>query len=503
MRKKHLALCLPFLVCTTAAFAETEEPQTWHPTQEHYLGKVAACETGEYTTSEGTGAVVRYEVLGPEGDSCRLEFTYLHNPNPQLAEKPLSFLVDPSAADLESEVKNQLRACLEGGGPEGSCQGELYQVLGGPSASAAQKASTEGPLPCGQPVEAEGEPLYPMPRDGKWGYVDWDGNWVIEPQWEQADDFSEGRAAVGTGQRWGIIDRSGNHVLETTYENPSYTTVGDVRISSSPFELFSEGCAAAEIFTSEPEYLFVDRDGGLHRPSLPNGEELAGLGNFSEGLAWFSWSEDLEWHYGWLDSQGEVAIPAEFADAGNFVDGLAPAESQRGGAGFIDPTGRLVLPRKWTLESARSFSEGLAPVSIEAFTTLYMDLEDFAIEKVHDPETGQEAEIEMGGAFHSGRAPVKAKLSEDGPSVLAFIDTQGQVAFVPERLPNLAPCHNVRLPEFHNGLLRLLVADDEESCGEGAFGLGLPSYPDAHYVYLDPEGQVVLRQQKSSENQGG
>jgi hypothetical protein len=484
------------------AIAVTAEPETWHPTQDYYLEKVAECESGEFTTSEVAGTVVRYEVVGKERQECRLRFTYLHNPNPQLEEKSLTFRVDPSAANLESEVKNQLRACLEGGGPEGSCQGELYQVLGGASAKATRQASTEGPLPCGQPVETEAEPLYPMPEGGKWGYVDRESNWVIEPQWDQVDDFSEGRAAVGTWQRWGLIDRSGNAVLEMEYENPSYTTHNDTRISSSPFALFSEGCAAAEIFINEAEYLFIDRDGGLHRPSLPNGEELAGLGNFSEGLAWFSWSEGLEWHYGWLDSQGEVAIPAEFADAGDFVDGLAPAESQRGGAGFIDPSGRLVLPRKWTLESARAFSEGLAPVSTRPFTTVYMDQNDFVIERARNPETGREVQIEMGGAFRSGRAPVKVTLAEDEPSVLAFIDTQGQVAFVPERLPDLAPCRMSRLPEFHDGLLRLLVADDGERCGEGAFGLGLPRYTDAHYVYLDPDGQVVLRQQKAAEDQG-
>ncbi|MFC4350430.1 WG repeat-containing protein [Fodinicurvata halophila] len=502
MRKKLLACSLPLLAFATPAMAEMEEPETWHPTEDYYLEKVAACEAGEFTTSEGSGAVVRYDVVGQEGQHCRLRFTYLENPNPQLAEKPLTFLVDPSATDLESEVKNQLRSCLEGGGPEASCQGEFYQVLGGPSADAAQQASPEGPLPCGQPVEAEGDSLYPMPREDKWGYVDRAGNWVIEPQWEQAENFSEGRAAVGSWQRWGVIDRAGTYVLEPEYESPSYSTVEDQRIFGSPFNLFSEGCAAAEIFTSEAEYVFVDRDGGLHRPTLPNGEELAGLGNFSEGLAWFSWSEDLEWNYGWLDSQGEVAIPAEYADAGDFVDGLAPAESQRGGAGFIDPAGQLVLPRKWTLESARPFSEGLAPVSVEAFTTLYMNQEDFAIERVHDPETGTKTEIEMGGAFRNGRAPVKVTLAEDTRSVLAYIDTQGQIAFVPERLPGLAPCHTSTLTEFHDGLLRLLVADDGKSCGEGAFGLGLPSYPDAHYVYLDPDGQVVLRQQKTDGEQG-
>ena len=502
MVKKGIVGCLPLVAVTTAAIAAPEEPPTWHPTDAFYLEQVAACESGEYTTSESAGAVVRYEVVGPEEPHCRLRFTYLHNPNPRLAEKSLTFLVDPAAADLASEVKQRLRHCLEGSGAGGGCQGELHRLLGGPSARAAEGAATGGPLPCGQAVESRGDPLYPMPEGGKWGYVDRDGNWIIEPRWEQADDFSEGRAAVGNGQRWGIIDRSGEPVLELRYESPSRITVNGERISSSPFEPFSEGCAAAEIFTSQAEYLFVDRDGGLHRPTLPDGRELAGLGNFSEGLAWFSWSEDLEWHYGWLDSRGEVAIPAEFADAGDFVGGLAPAESSRGGAGFIDPDGRLVLPRKWTLKSARAFSEGLAPVSVKAFSTIYMDQEDFAIERVHDPETGKEAGIDMGGAFRNGRAPVKAKLAEDSPAILAYIDPQGRVAFVPERLPDLAPCRSSRLPEFHNGLLRLLVADDGEDCGEGAFGAGLPHYDHAHYIYLDPDGRVVLRQQKAAADPG-
>ncbi|MGM0783210.1 MAG: WG repeat-containing protein [Pseudomonadota bacterium] len=470
-----------------------EADDTWHATQAYYLERVAACESGEFTTSEAAGAVVRYEVVGEEEELCRLRFTYLHNPNPRLEEKSLTFVVDPSSTDLETEVKEQLRACLEGGGREDGCQGELHRELGAAAGKAAAQVATGGPLPCGEPVASQGEPLYPMPREGKWGYVDRKGDWVIEPQWDQAEDFSEGRAAVGSWQRWGIIDRSGQFVLPLEYESPSYATLEERRIVSSPFERFSEGCAAAEIFTQEADYLFVDRDGGLYRPTLPNGKEVAGLGNFSEGLAWFSWSEDLEWHYGWLDSQGKVAIPAEFADAGDFSQGLAPATSRRGGAGFIDPEGRLTLPRKWTLESARPFSEGLAPVSIEAFSTVYMDKSDFVITQARDQKTGKEVEIEMGGVFHSGRAPVKVTLEE---SVLAYIDRQGEVAFVPERQPGLAPCHTGRLPEFRNGLLRLLVADDGESCGEGAFGFGLPHYDDAHYVYLDPHGRVVLRQRQ-------
>lgn len=354
---------------------------------------------------------------------------------------------------------------------------------------ATSQGSTTGSLPCGQEVAAQGEALYPMPREGKWGYVNRQGEWIIAPQWDQAEDFSEGRAAVGSWQRWGIIDRSGQLVVPIDYQSPSFATPDGRRVFESPFQQFSEGCAAAEIFTSEAEYLFVDREGGLHYPTLPDGKKLAGLGSFSEGLAWFSWNEGLDWHYGWLDNRGEVAIAADFAAAGDFVDGLAPAESSRGGVGFINPEGQLALPHKWILRSANAFSEGLAAFSIKAFNVMYMDREDFTIQHVHDAATDTQVPISSGGDFHDDRAPVNIELGEESRSVLAYIDPQGQVVFVPERLLGLTPCHKGRLPEFHQGLLRLLVADDGKQCGEEAFDLDLAAYDNAHYVYLDSAGQ--------------
>lgn len=361
---------------------------------------------------------------------------------------------------------------------------------------ATSPAATASALPCGKEVADHGEALYPMPRDGKWGYVNRQSEWVIAPQWDQVEEFSEGRAAVGGWQRWGIIDRSGQLVVPMDYKSPSFTTRAERRIFESPFQPFSEGCAAAEIFTSEAEYLFFDRQGGRHYPALPDEKKLAGLGSFSEGLAWFSWNEGIDWYYGWLDSKGDVAIAAEFAAAGDFVGGLAPAESSRGGVGFINPEGQLALPYKWILRSANAFSEGLAAFSVEAFRTQYMDREDSILRHAYDAVTDTEVPMGSGGDFHDDRAPVNLELGEASRSVLAYIDPQGQVAFVPERLSGLMLCLPGRLSEFHQGLLRLMVADDGKDCGEGAFDLDLAAYDKAHYVYLDPAGEVVMRQSK-------
>lgn len=71
------------------------------------------------------------------------------------------------------------------------------------------------------------------------------------------------------------------------------------------------------------------------------------------------------------------------------------------------------------------------------------------------------------------------------------------MAFVPGDIEGIEVCNARSLPEFRNGLVRLLIADDGQDCGEDAHSAGLPTYDRAHYVYLDTSGDVVLEQSKS------
>lgn len=43
-------------------------------------------------------------------------------------------------------------------------------------------------------------------KDGKWGFVDKDGQWFIEPMYENARSFSNGYAAVQMDDQWGFIN---------------------------------------------------------------------------------------------------------------------------------------------------------------------------------------------------------------------------------------------------------------------------------------------------------
>ena len=52
----------------------------------------------------------------------------------------------------------------------------------------------------------------PVKYNGKWGYIDKTGKFVIEPKFEGAYPFSEGLAMVKVGKAVGYIDKTGRYI---------------------------------------------------------------------------------------------------------------------------------------------------------------------------------------------------------------------------------------------------------------------------------------------------
>src|SRR5512141_1911059 len=50
--------------------------------------------------------------------------------------------------------------------------------------------------------------------DGKWGYIDPLGQFVIPPQFDWAQPFSESLAGVKVDDKWGFIDMTGQFVIK-------------------------------------------------------------------------------------------------------------------------------------------------------------------------------------------------------------------------------------------------------------------------------------------------
>jgi hypothetical protein len=150
--------------------------------------------------------------------------------------------------------------------------------------------------------------LAPAASTGKWGFIDTNGKWIIDPQFEGAGSFADGLAPVKVGGRWGYIDRKGKFVV-----NPQYDRADEFR------------------------------------------EGLASFRNDGKG--------------GFIDTKGRAVVEAKFVDAFPLSDGLGRVRTDEG-FGFIDRTGKMVISPQF--DSADVFQNGLARVTAlgkEAYIT--------------------------------------------------------------------------------------------------------------------------------------
>jgi hypothetical protein len=55
---------------------------------------------------------------------------------------------------------------------------------------------------------------------GKWGYINWDGEIIIDAKFDQGNYFGEnGLAAVKVGKKWGFINKSGEFVIKPQFDD--------------------------------------------------------------------------------------------------------------------------------------------------------------------------------------------------------------------------------------------------------------------------------------------
>ena len=188
------------------------------------------------------------------------------------------------------------------------------------------------------------EGLAAVRKDGKWGYIDKTGKVIIPFKYDRAADFSEGLALVSLWNRtsanldnYGFIDKTGKVVVPLQYE-----------LANS----FSEGLAGVK---KDGKLGYIDTSGRVvipfeydswHRP-------------FNEGLA--PVLKNGKW--GYIDKTGKVVIPLIYSAAEAFSDGMAAVSIDGKKFGYIDKTGKLVIPYEYDHDRNMAFSEGLAQVS--------------------------------------------------------------------------------------------------------------------------------------------
>jgi len=188
----------------------------------------------------------------------------------------------------------------------------------------------------------------------KYGYINRSGKFVINPQYDYADDFNEDAAIVVNQKKWGFIDTAGKYITQ-----PQYTY-------ASPF---SEGLAAVQIggklvngVLTGGHWGYIDKSGSMKIPA-----KFDDVGGFHEGIA----PAAIDGKWGYINKEGAFVISPQFDWTGGFIEGLARIQVQGKktvGAtreykeGFIDKTGRIVIEPQF--DSTYPFSEGLAAVAV-------------------------------------------------------------------------------------------------------------------------------------------
>jgi len=177
--------------------------------------------------------------------------------------------------------------------------------------------------------------LVPRQKETKVGFIDAAGHFKIAPTFDDALPFSEGLAAVKVGEKWGFVDIAGHQVIEPRFEGAYY---------------FYEGVAIAEIGGGK---VLIDRKGKV----LISGFDLQDI---AEGRVLVLVGRNL----GFIDFKGKVTVPPIYESAiGGFQHGVVGI-SKAGKWGFVDRDGRVSIPFQFS-EVGEFLGGRLAPAKTE------------------------------------------------------------------------------------------------------------------------------------------
>ncbi|MEO5350663.1 MAG: WG repeat-containing protein [Magnetococcus sp. YQC-3] len=244
-------------------------------------------------------------------------------------------------------------------------------------------------------VGAFHEGLAPVKRGERWGYIDRTGGERIPCQYEAAGKYTDGIAPVRREGLWGAVDLDNRERLPFQFEvvgpiigglvqvirdgrmgcmTIDGKTVVECGIIDQQVQLLSHSFNLWTVLQSGEDRLpvvrrlekhfhdlhgFIDSQGNLAIPC-----QFEEAMPFSEGLACVGRGErEEERLYGFIDRDGHEVVPCRFMRAFSFSDGLAlvkPDGSPDGKYGYIDSSGQLVIPCRYT--TAHPFSEGRALV---------------------------------------------------------------------------------------------------------------------------------------------
>ena len=208
--------------------------------------------------------------------------------------------------------------------------------------------------------------------DGKYGFINKDGEEIIPCKYEDADVFSDGLAKVKSAEGWGFVNENGEEIISCKYEEANNFWLG-LTIVQSAEGLGTINKDGEEIIPCKYEEVESVRKGMTKVKSKEgwglaneNGEEIIpckyeDVDVFFDGLARVQSNEG--WGWGFVNENGEEIIPCKYIDADDFFDGLARVQSKEGW-GFVNKDGEEIIPCKYEAADYFWFGADTAEVKL-------------------------------------------------------------------------------------------------------------------------------------------
>ena len=199
-------------------------------------------------------------------------------------------------------------------------------------------------------------------ENGKWGFINKAGVEVIPCKWFFAIPFKDGMARViNDSIKYGFIDKSGKEIISCSWKFAEDFSNGSTLVDDydgNSFRIDKSGNVIEEYKranNSEKLVAEYTEDNNNEINNNSNTKEWYDIYPYKEGLARVV---DFNDKYGFIDENGNVAIPCEWKYAEDFHDGLAYVANVEGDHGYLDKSGKEVVSCRW--KKITHFNNGFA-----------------------------------------------------------------------------------------------------------------------------------------------
>jgi len=206
---------------------------------------------------------------------------------------------------------------------------------------------------------------------GLYGYVDLKGRTVVEPQHALAGPYRLGLAEVDVGGKSALIDLEGKEVLAPRFAgavpftksvfwvNDGVRDLGRMRPGREELQNASRSFLnSGNPFRANAKWGLIDASGNWVRE--PEFSDIWGFDPDNPELMWAM--AGRQW--GLIRPDGTWTLEPVYQRKGELSDGLAQIW-QDNKVGFVDRTGRMVIPPKFGPNGTRDFADGMpAPAQL-------------------------------------------------------------------------------------------------------------------------------------------